>query len=368
VSEEKKPGWGTATTKVEPNNLVVRGYPLAQLIEHSKLLETAHLLIVGELPSTDTLAAHRKTAFEAAMKPAPKVVRHKGEDISAALGAALLMDGELFAVSTEGEDGPVKKTIFALGRTARYLACLLGNEAALDGASADEPFGNLIYRALTGETKIDEKRGLLLEAMVTACVDHGVTPPSCQAGMIAASVRADYSMSLCSGVGAITDVHGGAGGKAAEFFLKVKAKSDKDGMSVKDATKALVDEYNGAGKRIQGLGHRVHSEDPRRDILWKRTKEWGLAGKCVEASELVTDIFAEAKGKKLPINVDGVIGAIIADMGLNVDLAKAVFVFGRIVGLSGHYFEEISTQKPMRPIDFKAAVYEGKADRDYPAS
>ena len=44
---DKKAGWPTATTKVEPNNLVIAGYPLAQLIEHSNLLETAHHLTVG---------------------------------------------------------------------------------------------------------------------------------------------------------------------------------------------------------------------------------------------------------------------------------------------------------------------------------
>jgi citryl-CoA lyase len=72
------------------------------------------------------------------------------------------------------------------------------------------------------------------------------------------------------------------------------------------------------------------------------------------------------KGKTLPINVDGVIGAIIADMGLDIDLAKALFVYGRVAGLSAHYFEEISTQKQMRRIDFSAFVYEGKAPRSFP--
>jgi citrate synthase len=54
-------------------------------------------------------------------------------------------------------------------------------------------------------------------------------------------------------------------------------------------------------------------------------------------------------------------------MGVDVDLAKALFVFGRVAGLSAHYFEEIATQRPMRRINFGEAVYEGKADRDYSA-
>ena len=367
MSEEAKPGWATVTTKVEPNHLVIAGYPLAQLIEHSNLLETAHLLIKTELPTKQEFAAHTKAAYEAAMKPAPKVTRFDGEDISAALGACLLMDGELFAVPQTGDDGPVNKTIFALARVSRYLAYLLGNEAALDKATIDEPFGNLIYRAVTGKEEVDSKRGLMIESMVVASVDHGVTPPSAQAGLIAASVRADYSMSLCSGVGAITDVHGGAGRMAALVFQKIVAKAEQKNLSIAKATEALVREYRETKKRIHGLGHRVHSHDPRRDVLWRRAKEYGLAGKCVEASEVITDIFQEVSGKNLPINVDGVIGAIVADMGMDVDLAKALFVFGRVAGLSAHYFEEIATQRPMRPINFNEGIYQGKADRDYPA-
>jgi len=363
----KKTGWATVTTKVEANNLVIAGYPLAHLIEHSSLLETAHLLIAGELPSAEVLKQHHESATRAARLPAPNVERFEGEDISMALGNCLLSDKELFAVPQAGDDGPVNKTIFALGRFARYLAYLLGNEASLDATGSNEPFGNYIYRAVTGDETVDEKRGRLIETMVIACVDHGVTPPSAQAGMIAASVRADYAMSLCSGVGAITDVHGGAGAKAAEFFKKVVARADADDLQIEAATEVVVREYVEGKKRIQGLGHRIHTQDPRRDVLWSRSKEYGLAGRCVEVSELVTDTFEKVRSRRLPINVDGVIGAIVADMGLNIDLAKALFVYGRLAGLSAHYFEEIATQRPMRRINFGDAVYKGKPDRNYPA-
>ena len=215
----------------------------------------------------------------------------------------VLMDGELFAVPQTGDDGPVNKTIFALGRFARYLAYLLGNEPALDKAAADEPFGNLIYRAVTGEETVDPKKGLMIETMVVASVDHGVTPPSAQAGMIAASVRADYAMSLCSGVGAITDVHGGAGRMAALVFQKIAAKAKQENLSIEKATEALVLEYRETKKRIQGMGHRVHSQDPRRDVLWQRVKEYGLAGKCVEVSECISDIFQKASGSYCVVGV-----------------------------------------------------------------
>ncbi len=366
TGSSKSAAWSTFTTKVEPDHLVICGYPLSQLIEHSNMFEIAHLLIKHELPVKEEMARHRDTAFRASCLPAPKVERFQGQDISMSLGSCLLSDKALFEVPQTGENGPIDKTIFTLGRFCRYLAYLLDNETALDKGQAGEPFGSLVYRAVTGAGEVDEDKSLLIETMVTACVDHGVTPPSAQACRIAASVRADYAMSVCSGVGAITDVHGGAGRAAAEFFLKVVARAESSGMPLEKATEEVISEYRETKKRIQGLGHRVHTHDPRRDVLWKRSKAYGQAGKCLKVSEIVSDIFTNVSGKRLPINVDGVIGAIIADMGVDIDLAKALFILGRVAGLSAHYFEEITTQSPMRRIHFSEAVYQGAPDRDYP--
>ncbi len=363
----KKPEWGTLVTRVAPNSLLISGYPLEQIVEKASLLQVGHLLIKLELPSTSVLAAHEKLACKAAQVPAPPVDRLGDEDVSATLAKCFLMDDALAEVSQKGKDGPVGKTIFALGRYARYLAKILGTEAALNGAAADEPFSGLIYRAVTGENTFDANRARMIEAMIVASVDHGVTPPSAQATCIAASVRAGYHMAVASGVGAITDVHGGAGAKAAAFFSQCAAKAKADGIDQADATLALLAEYMQTGKRIEGLGHRVHTEDPRRNVLWKLSEDTQLAGPCVGISRIVGDLFERVRGMSLPINVDGVIGAIVADMDLSTDLAKALFVYGRVAGLSAHYFEEIASQTQMRRINFAQAAYKGKALRDFPA-
>ena len=70
---------------------------------------------------------------------------------------------------------------------------------------------------------------------------------------------------------------------------------------------------------------------------------------------------------RLPINVDGVIGAIVADMGLPPSLAKAIFIFGRVAGLSAHYFEEVASQSQMRRINFEQAEYRGPEARTIPS-
>jgi succinyl-CoA synthetase alpha subunit len=362
-----KPQWGTLVTRVAPNSLLISGYPLEEIVERSTILETAHLLIKLELPKKEILAAHEQAARQAALKPAPPVTRFDGEDISAALAKSFLMDKEIFAVPQTGKDGPLQKTIYALGRFARYLAHFLGTEAALDAAGADEPFRGIVYRAVTGEKEFDEKRARMIEAMIVASVDHGVTPPSAQSTLIPASARASYEMGIACGVGAITDVHGGAGAKAAQFFRASAERAEKEKCDIADATHAMLTEYMRSGKRIEGLGHRVHTRDPRRDVLWKLADESGFAGSCIGVSKIIGDLFEKVRGMSLPINVDGVIGAIVADMGLPVDLAKALFVYGRVAGLSAHYFEEIASQPQMRRINFADAVYKGKATREFPA-
>ncbi|MDG6221065.1 MAG: citrate/2-methylcitrate synthase, partial [Candidatus Thermoplasmatota archaeon] len=203
----------------------------------------------------------------------------------------------------------------------------------------------------------------LLEATITACVDHGVTPPSAQATRLAATVRGAYEVCIEHGIGVITDVHGGAGMKAAKFFASCAAmKNEKGGLE--EALRFTIEEYSSKKKRIAGLGHRVHNNDPRRDVLWKLADEAGVSGDCVALSRMISGVFQEETGKSLPINVDGVIGAIVADIGLDASMAKTIFIMGRAAGLSAHCYEEMETQPQMRRIDFSKAVYNGPGERN----
>jgi citrate synthase len=212
---------------------------------------------------------------------------------------------------------------------------------------------------MTGRTDPDYGRIRLIEAMMVASVDHGVTPPSAQATILAASVRAAFEVSLASGVSGITDVHGGAGARAAEFFRECADLAEREQLSLFDSTVRAIRNRLDKGIRIEGLGHRVHTRDPRRDVLWKLADSWAVSGQCSQISREVEKAFETVRGMTLPVNVDGVIGAITADMDLDPRVAKALFLFGRVAGLAAHYFEEVSTQLPMRRIDYSRAVYRG---------
>jgi succinyl-CoA synthetase alpha subunit len=362
-----KPSWGTLITNVKPDNLMVSGYPLQELVEKKSFLEIGYLLIKGELPNPDNLKECHRIAMAGARESVGHLFVGSQEDISKSLAKYLLVDEKLAIFTDKGMDGPIRKTMFCLGRVGRFFATILGNEKALDTLTEEDAFSDLIYRALTGKEKIDQAKACILEAMVSASVDHGVTPPSAQATLIAATTRAAYEIAVASGVGAITDVHGGAGAKAADFFLKSLELAERENLSTEEAVCSLMREYIREGKRIEGMGHRIHKKDPRRDILWKRAETTGLAKGCVEISKIATEAFEKVRGMYLPINVDGVIGAVVADLGLDSSLAKALFVWGRVAGLSAHYYEEIASQPQMRRIVFGDAVYKGKSNRQVPS-
>jgi succinyl-CoA synthetase alpha subunit len=361
-----KPHWTTLVTKVEPNNLVVRGYRVQDLIERASLVEAAHLIALGELPDKERTPALTRLAVEAVKKPLPAVARNSEEDLSKTFQKYLLMDEELPAFKPEGKAAQAEKTVFTLGRFAAYLAAVLSHSAALAEIKPAAPLAHAVFRAIWGADAFDEAKARMIEAIIVASIDHGVTPPSAQATLIASSVRGSYETAVAQGVGAITDVHGGAGEKAAVFFLQCTGLSSGQGISLEEATRAVIRRYVREGRRVEGMGHRVHTHDPRRDVLWALADRSGLAGPCVAVSRIAGDMLREVRGLSLPINVDGVIGAIIADMGLDPKLAKALFIFGRTMGLSAHYFEEVASQAPMRLINFSEGVYRGAPERAFP--
>jgi citrate synthase len=364
-----KPTWSTLITKVEPNRLTVQGYILEDLVRKVPLLAVTHLLVHGRLPKVEELGELNAQAVKAASLDMEKIPVYEGEDLSKSLAKYLLMDKEIALFRAASKKSGVERTIFCLGRMARYLATHYGNEQLLNRkASPDEPFQNIIYRAMSGDEEANPKRTRMLEAMIVASVDHGATPPSAQGTLISASTRGAYELAVAHGVGNITDVHGGAGAKAAVFFRECVRRSEEEGIGIKEATQALIEELMHQGKRIEGMGHRIHTRDPRRDVLWTLAEETGVAGPCVAISKVVSGIFERVRGMRLPINVDGVIGAIVADMGLPAPLAKAIFIFGRVAGLSAHYFEEVASQPQMRRINFALAEYRGPENRTIPAT
>lgn len=353
----KEEGWPTSITRIEQNCVEIAGRSIHELVGKRSLPEAAHLLIKHAFPEPHGLRQLKAIAHEAAARPPPSVFRIESEEVSKTVARHLLADEEITAYPADGLDGECRKSVFCTGRVVRYIGSILDHREASFDADPDEPFSHWLYRVFTDQDAVNTERARMLEALVVACMDHGFTPPSTQACVLAASTRVPYEVAVAMGVGAITNVHGGASSQAAEFYADFLCKARKQGTARSDVLEALMRETLSRGQRIPGLGHRIHTADPRCDALWSVAEGTGIAAECVHASKLASNIFSRVRGTSLPMNVDGVIGAIVADMSLPPIVGTLVFVLGRLSGLSAHYFEEVNTFPAMRWINFAKAVY-----------
>ena len=91
--------------------------------------------------------------------------------------------------------------------------------------------------------------------------------------------------------------------------------------------------------------------------------ELDIAGDYVEIAQSIESALEEAKGRKLPLNVDGAIAAILCELDFDPMLANAFFIMARIPGLVAHFYEERTTQKPMRRIEPSQWEYSGQEER-----
>jgi len=216
-------------------------------------------------------------------------------------------------------------------------------------------FAQTVWLVLKGDLPSDSQVKML-EAMLVASVEHGIGTPSAMAARLIASGGSPLNAAVAGGLLALGDYHGGAIEGAAKIF-QAAVKEGKSAAQV-------VVEMKSRGERVPGFGHRVLTVDPRAEKLIQLAKEFNLAGAHVK---LVEDIFAELNreaSKKLPLNIDGAMAAIISDLGFDWQLAKGFFMIGRMVGLIAHAHEEKTREKPVRRLEPEECDYTGPTPRN----
>lgn len=227
------------------------------------------------------------------------------------------------------------------------------------------PFPHVVYLLLKGELPSKE-HGKMMDAILTACIDHGVTPPSSMASRVVASGGVPLPTAVAAGVLSIGDAHGGAIEKGAKFLQEGISRMKKEGKNPEEMAKILVKESREKHKRILGFGHRVHTSDPRTKRLFSLAEELNIAGDHILLSKAIEKELEVQTGRKLPINVDGAIAAISSDMSFDWRLGKAFFLLGRVAGLTAQVYEEQTEFKPMRKMFNVEYEYDGAEERDLP--
>ncbi len=242
------------------------------------------------------------------------------------------------------------------------------NKLVVRGYRLDQLMGNLsfpqvIYLLIKGELPT-RNVGKILDAILVSSIDHGVTPPSCQAAVTVASTGAPLNAALAAGILAINEFHGGAIEKSMQVLEEAVDLMDRERVSLQEAAERVVRDYLEQNQKIMGYGHRIHTNDPRTVRLFNLAREYGISGKYIEMSEAIRGALKKLRGKDLPINVDGAIAAVLCELNIPSELANAFFIIARIPGLVAHIYEEITRYQPMRRIDFSAVEYDGPEERE----
>jgi succinyl-CoA synthetase alpha subunit len=222
-------------------------------------------------------------------------------------------------------------------------------------------FGAAVYLILTGELP-SPTVARLMDAILVSSIDHGATPPSALAARTVASTGASLSASVAAGIMSINRHHGGAIQDCARQLKAIAERATRESISLDEAATRTLAAMRETGERMPGFGHRVHTKDPRTARLFELAREAGVDGMHMQAARAVEKAFADAK-KSLPINVDGAIGAILADLGMNPAAFNGIFMIARTPGLVAHVIEEHNREKPMRRIDPVNHGYDGPPAR-----
>jgi citrate synthase len=246
------------------------------------------------------------------------------------------------------------------------------NKILIRGYPLDEMMGRLgfaeaVYLLLMGELPTPAI-GRMLNAVLVSSVDHGVTPPSTLAARNVATSGAPLKDCVAAGILAFGPHHGGDI-ESCMRFLDSGLTLVRAGKTMAEAAEAIVAECVKLGEAPPGFGHRFHTRDPRAARLFQMALELELEGehvRLIRAAERALEAHKDQFGRPTPVNVDGAIAAISADLGFAYELGNAIFLISRLPGLIAHAHEERSRQAPMRQIDPKDQDYDGARERRLP--
>ena len=363
----------------EKGKLMYRGIPIEVMAENSSFIETAYLIIYGNLPT-------RKQMSEFSQKVLRNASLHEG--------MMHFFDGG-FPFTAH----PMAILSSLLNSVGCYYPQMVTNQREQDLEHFDDAAALLLskvrtiaamaYRMKNGLPLIYPKRDLgysqnflhmmftepyheyyphdditkALDLILLLHADHEQNCSTSTVRMVASS-GANLFASVSAGVCALWGpLHGGANQRVIQMLEEIH-KSGDDGTAFIEAAK------NGKAK-LMGFGHRLYKTyDPRAKILREAADK---VLKIVKFKDPLLDIAQRLEEKarsdsyfidrNLYPNVDFYSGIILKAIGMPVDMFTVMFAIGRMPGWIAHWREVASNPKGkiIRPLQ----VYQGEDVRDY---
>jgi len=343
--------------------LTYRGYRVDELASQSTFLETAYLLIWGELPTADQLRdfehevqMHRRVSFR--IRDMMKCFPSGGHPMDALQSSAASLG--LF-YSRRALDNPEYIVSAVVRLIAKIPTMVAAFQLIRKGQDPIQPSDDLAYAAnflyMLTEREPDPLAARIFDACLILHAEHSLNASTFSARVTASTLTDPYAV-VASAVGTLAGpLHGGANEDVLEML---------ESIGTEDQVEPWLDRAIASKQKIMGFGHREYKvKDPRAVILQKLAEElfdrfghdpmYDLARKLEEAA-------AERLGSKgIFPNVDFYSGLVYRKLGIPEDLFTPIFAIARTAGWLAHWKEQLGANRIYRP----SQIYTGAAGRDW---
>jgi citrate synthase len=379
------PGYGetaaceSAITYIDGDEgvLLYRGYPIDQLAEHSDFIEVCYLLMNGDLPSADELAAFRKGVTYHTM--VHEQLRRFFDGFRRDAHPMAVMCGVVGALAAFYHDNLDINDAEQRRIAAFRLIAKVPTIAAMAYKYAlGQPFvyprndldyaANFLYmlNAVPAEPYVVSPT--LAKAMDRILVLHADHEQNASTSTVrlAGSTGANPFACIAAGIAALW---GPAHGGANEAVLKMLGEIGHV-KNIPSFIEKVKDKNSNV--KLMGFGHRVYKNfDPRAKIMQQSCHE--VLGELGIKDEPLLDLAVELErialsddyfvSRKLYPNVDFYSGIILKAMGIPTSMFTVIFAVARTVGWVSQWKEMV--EDPSQRIGRPRQVYTGPALRDY---
>lgn len=229
-------------------------------------------------------------------------------------------------------------------------------------------FAETTYLVIRGELPT-RGQARALDAVLRSGLDQAFISSAVPPARFAASAAPEApAAAIAAGVIAFGSVTGSPR-ECAEMLLAARAARVRERLGLAAAAARVVEEHRAAGRRVPGLGHPLHrGGEPRARALRevaRRLGAWGQHGRLLDA---VAVEAARRRGRPLPINLAGAIGAVLLEIGFEPLEMVGLGILAYLPALVAHTTEEIREGRPLRVIPAAlGARYAGPPERPLPA-
>jgi citrate synthase len=229
----------------------------------------------------------------------------------------------------------------------------------LDDLMGNVPFTDIVHLTIRGELPSESEREVL-NATLAGIVDHKFLSAAIPATRDTVSGNPNILSGVAAGILSMGEI--AANPEACAEILVDIVESGDGGFedSAREAVRSRLDE----GKTVPGLGHPLHTDDPRTVKLRSVAEAEGTAGEYMEAMETVRDVFADEVGTELPINTDGMMATLLLDIGYEPPEVAGIAAMSFLPGMIAQGVEEL--EDSFIGIPDEMTEYTGPEPRDLP--